>query len=112
MAIARPKVVLSQPLSASIGSWKNPIAERGPKVIAAITQPQIMISQGTDRVEFGLCWVMRVSGTRLHSPIELPLQNELVASDASMQLMHRANGNNGPVPRVHGAAEVARLHMA
>ena len=31
-AIARPKVVRSQPVSASIGSWKKPIAERGPKV--------------------------------------------------------------------------------
>ena len=31
IAIARPKVVRSQPFSASIGSWKKPIAERGPK---------------------------------------------------------------------------------
>ena len=45
-AMARPKVVRSQPFSASIGSWKKPIAERGPKVRAAIRQPQTMISQG------------------------------------------------------------------
>ena len=35
-----------QPVYASIGSWKNPIAERGPKVSAAIRQPLAMISQG------------------------------------------------------------------
>ena len=46
--MARPNVVRSQPFSASIGSWKKPIAERGPKVIAAIRQPQMMISHGTD----------------------------------------------------------------
>ena len=48
IAMARPNVVRSQPFSASIGSWKKPIAERGPKVIAAIRQPQMMISHGTD----------------------------------------------------------------
>jgi hypothetical protein len=69
MAIANPKVVRSHPLSASIGNWKNPIAERGPKVIAAITHPQIMISQGIVRGELGVvfCGVIRVSGARLHS---------------------------------------------
>ena len=46
-AMARPKVWRSQPFSASIGSWKKPIAERGPKVSAAIRQPQMMISHGT-----------------------------------------------------------------
>src|SRR5690606_13284086 len=46
MAIARPKVVRSQPLSSSMGSWKRPIAERGPKVMAAMMQPLMMISQG------------------------------------------------------------------
>ena len=45
--MARPNVWRSQPLSASIGSWKKPIAERGPKVSAAIRQPQMMISHGT-----------------------------------------------------------------
>src|SRR5690349_695044 len=46
IAMASPKVVRSQPRSASIGNWKKPIAERGPKLIAAIRQPQMMISQG------------------------------------------------------------------
>ena len=44
--MARPKVVRSQPFSASMGSWKKPMAERGPNVMAAIRQPQAMISQG------------------------------------------------------------------
>ncbi len=46
IAIANPNVVRSQPFSASIGNWKKPIAERGPKVSAAIRQPHMMISQG------------------------------------------------------------------
>ena len=46
IASASPKVSRSQPFSASIGSWKKPIAERGPKVSAAIRQPQVMMSQG------------------------------------------------------------------
>jgi hypothetical protein len=48
IAIARPKVVRSHPFSASIGNWKKPIAERGPKVMAAMRQPQMMISQGKE----------------------------------------------------------------
>jgi hypothetical protein len=46
MAMARPKVVRSQPVSASIGNWKKPMAERGPKVSMAIMEPAAMISQG------------------------------------------------------------------
>ena len=34
------------PVSASIGSWKKPMAERGPKVITAISDPARMMSQG------------------------------------------------------------------
>ena len=44
--MASPKVERSQPRSASIGSWKNPMAERGPKVITAISDPARMMSQG------------------------------------------------------------------
>ena len=44
--MANPKVVRSQPVSASIGNWKKPIAERGPKDISAISDPAMMISQG------------------------------------------------------------------
>jgi hypothetical protein len=46
IAMARPKSERDQPVSASIGSWKKPIAERGPKVSAAIRQPLAMMSQG------------------------------------------------------------------
>jgi hypothetical protein len=57
--MASPKVVRSQPFSASIGSWKKPIAERGPKVIAAIRHPHAMISQGVaDAVLEGAAIVM------------------------------------------------------
>src|SRR5690606_34974130 len=45
-AMAKPKVVRSHPVSASSGSWKNPMAERGPKVITVTRQPQITSSQG------------------------------------------------------------------
>lgn len=38
-AIARPKVERSQPRSASIGNWKKPMADRGPKVMTAISDP-------------------------------------------------------------------------
>ena len=44
--MARPKSARDQPVSASIGNWKKPIAERGPKVKAAMRQPLAMISQG------------------------------------------------------------------
>ncbi len=44
--MASPKVVRSQPVSASIGSWKKPMAERGPKVSTAISEPAMMISHG------------------------------------------------------------------
>jgi hypothetical protein len=46
--MARPNVVRSQPVSASIGSWKKPMAERGPKDRSAISDPAMMISQGKD----------------------------------------------------------------
>ena len=35
-----PKVVRSQPVSCNIGSWKNPIEERGPKASNEIRQAQ------------------------------------------------------------------------
>ncbi|MNL05447.1 hypothetical protein D3C87_1260460 [compost metagenome] len=44
--MASPKVERSQPVSASMGSWKKPIAERGPKVMTAISDPATMIAQG------------------------------------------------------------------
>jgi len=54
IAIASPKVDRSQPVSASIGSWKKPMADRGPKVKSAISAPAEMISQGmVARVEAG-----------------------------------------------------------
>ena len=71
--MARPNVVRSQPFSASIGSWKKPIAERGPKVSAAMAQPQMMISHGTAflaGVEALACAVMyAISGQALSYPI-------------------------------------------
>src|SRR5690606_28785587 len=48
IAMASPNVVLSQPRSSSMGSWKKPMAERGPKLMAAIRQPHNTISQGKD----------------------------------------------------------------
>ncbi len=44
--MARPKVERSQPVSASIGNWKKPMAERGPNVMTAISDPAAIISQG------------------------------------------------------------------
>ena len=78
--MARPKVVRSQPFSASIGNWKKPIAERGPKVSAAIRQPQMMMSHGTDRaatVAWACVWaVIFVSPEEPFYSIGLPAQNE------------------------------------
>lgn len=51
--MASPKVDRSQPVSESIGSWKKPMAERGPKVSMAIRAPATMISQGME-AGFGL----------------------------------------------------------
>ena len=83
--MARPNVVRSQPFSASMGNWKKPMAERGPKVSAAIRQPQMMISHGTDLAapdlaadEAWVCvWaVMLHSPGKLFYPIGLPAQNQ------------------------------------
>jgi hypothetical protein len=57
IAIAMPNVARSQPVSCSIGSWKKPIAERGPKVINAITQPAATISQGISLAAVFVCTV-------------------------------------------------------
>jgi hypothetical protein len=46
--MASAKVLRSQPFSSSMGSWKKPIAERGPNVSAAMRQPQTTISQGKE----------------------------------------------------------------
>src|SRR5690606_32269758 len=63
-AMARPKVVRSQPFSCSMGSWNSPIAERGPKDIAAMRQPLMMISQGKDDAEVCLeAWVLAMGET-------------------------------------------------
>jgi hypothetical protein len=48
IAMASAKVLRSQPFSSSMGSWKKPMAERGPKVSAAMRQPQTTISQGKE----------------------------------------------------------------
>jgi len=45
-AMASAKVERSHPVSASMGNWKKPMAERGPKVSSAISDPLTMISQG------------------------------------------------------------------
>ena len=46
MAMAMAKSSRLQPLSVSIGIWKKPIAERGPKVRSAIRQPAAIASHG------------------------------------------------------------------
>ena len=104
--MARPNVVRSQPFSASIGSWKKPMAERGPKVSAAIRQPQMMISHGTDlaggRSVACSGHVMGRSPVRRQhflSRRPAPSQNELVAWIASISLMRA--GINGRCERLH-----------
>ncbi len=54
IAIARPNVVRSQPVSASIGNWKKPIAERGPKVISETRHPAAMTVHGKAGLPAGL----------------------------------------------------------
>lgn len=48
MAMASAKISRPQPCSFDIGVRKKPIVERGPKLIAAITQPAT-ITSGTER---------------------------------------------------------------
>ncbi len=87
-AMARPKSVRSQPFSASMGSWKKPIAERGPKVSAAIRQPQTMISHGrlldwgrAEAATLAICALSCLAGDTLTADVSTVKMNCLDATN-------------------------------
>jgi hypothetical protein len=48
-----------------MGSWKKPIAERGPKVSTAISEPAMMMSHGMGRLAAGAATTDGVDMVRL-----------------------------------------------